>query len=77
MTTIQMVSVWTGRGPIMMLKNDFVAFSDLDVKLMQWYHLCFTYDYTNGLFKMYLDGELLDEGTHSRNMTELKGSLVQ
>ncbi len=65
--------VWTGSGPVMSLRNQFVAFSSIEVKLMRWYHHCFAFDYDTGKYTMILDGEVIDEGTHTQKLTQLKG----
>lgn len=50
-------SVWTAQGPYAVVRNNFVALSDMEVKLMHWYNHCFSYDYQvgskqNGFLKM-------------------------
>ncbi|TRY78459.1 hypothetical protein TCAL_11687 [Tigriopus californicus] len=55
-------SLWTGSGPLMVLKNQFIGQSDIQVKLMRWYHHCFTFDYTDMSFEMILDGATIDQG---------------
>lgn len=74
-TTLERMLVWTGLGPIFVIRNNFVAISRVEVKVMRWYHHCFAYNVTNGQFAMYLDGSLLEEGqsSSSSNITFLKG----
>ena len=68
----RLLSVWTARGPILVLRNDFVAISDLEVKLMQWYHLCFAYEYSSGDYVMLLNGDVVDKGVHDKRLQESK-----
>ncbi len=63
--------VWVDSGPIVMLHNVFVAHSNIQVELMQWYHCCFTYDYKTGSFQMVLDGKVITSGRHDYGLEEL------
>ena len=66
--------VWTGQGPIMVFRNQFIAISNVEVKLMRWYHHCYSYDFKTGDYEMLLDGEIVAQGTHSQQLSKVKGS---
>ena len=48
-----------------------MGFSDIEVKVMRWYHHCFSYDYASGTYAMVLDKDLLTEGEHGKNLENL------
>eukprot|EP00095_Tigriopus_kingsejongensis_P007008 maker-scaffold430_size173499-snap-gene-0.44 protein:Tk07008 transcript:maker-scaffold430_size173499-snap-gene-0.44-mRNA-1 annotation:"glycine receptor subunit alpha-1" len=61
-TCCEIRSLWTGNGPLMVLKNQFIGQGTIQVKLMRWYHHCFTYDYATQHYEMILDGQTIDQG---------------
>ncbi len=65
-------AVWTATGPIMVLRNHFVAFSSLEVHLLRWYHLCFSFDYRSGEYEMVLDGDAVDRGVFGKDLAGMK-----
>ncbi len=50
----------------------FVTFSTIEVKVMRWYHHCFSFDYESGEFALALDGRVLSEGKHPKNLGALE-----
>ncbi len=66
-TCCEMRSMWTGLGPIFVMRNQFIGISTFEVKVMTWYHHCFTYDYSTGDFAMLVDGDVVEEGRKKRD----------
>ena len=69
-----MLIVWTGLGPIMVLRNRFVGISTVEIKVMRWYHHCFTFDFKTMKYKMYLDGKIVAQGVTNQPLDKLKGN---
>ncbi len=66
-----LVAVWTASGPIFALRNQFIGISDVEVKVMRWYHHCFSYDYSEGTYSMVLDGSVVAQGEHMGQLGNL------
>ena len=66
------VTVWTASGPIFALRNQFITFADITVKIMRWYHHCFSFDYRDSTYAMVLDGHMLAEGLHHNKLNNFR-----
>ena len=66
--------VWTATGPITVFQNQFVTLSNIEVKLMRWYHLCSSYDMNSKKFEMVLDGEVISKGSFPVDMKPIEGN---
>jgi len=60
------------------LDNQFIGFSPdpIEVKLMIWYHHCFTFDYEKREYNLYLDGKKIASGVYQQRVEHLIGKWI-